>query len=141
MTAKQYLRQLARIELNIRIITEELEERRTRLTSTAAPTLGEKVQSTPRGDAFAAAMAAIADEDLRRQELLWIYEQKRDEIVAQIIAMPNTLQARVLYDRYIQNRTLVQIAEATNYSYTRICHVHGQALADFFRLYLQDDNK
>lgn len=141
MTAKQYLRQLSKIELNIRILTDELEERRTRLTSTAAPVLGDKVQSTPKGDAFAAAMAAIADKDIQRQELVFIYEQQRDRIVGQIIELPNPLQARVLYDRYVQNRTLVQIADATHYSYTRICHVHGQALADFFRLYLQDDNK
>ncbi len=141
MTAKQYLRQLARLQLNIKILTEELEERRTRLTSTAAPVLGDKVQSTPKGDAFAAAMAAIADKDIQRQELVFIYEQQRDRIVGQIIELPNPLQARVLYDRYVRNRTLVQIADATHYSYTRICHVHGQALADFFRLYLQDDNK
>ena len=141
MTAKQYLRQLARLQLNIKILTEELEERRTRLTSTAAPVLGDKVQSTPKGDAFAAAMAAIADKDIQRQELVFIYEQQRDRIVGQIIELPNPLQARVLYDRYVQNRTLVQIADATHYSYTRICHIHGQALADFFRLYLQDDNK
>ena len=141
MTAKQYLRQLSKLELNIRILTDELEERRTRLTSTAAPVLGDKVQSSPRGDAFAAAMAALADKDIQRQELVFIYEQQRDRIVGQIIELPNPLQARVLYDRYVQNRTLVQIADATHYSYTRICHVHGQALADFFRLYLQDDNK
>ena len=141
MTAKQYLRQLARLQLNIKILTEELEERRTRLTSTAAPVLGDKVQSSPRGDAFAAAMAALADKDLQRQELVFIYEQQRDRIVGQIIELPNPLQARVLYDRYVQNRTLVQIADATHYSYTRICHIHGQALADFFRLYLQDDKQ
>lgn len=141
MTVKQYLRQLARLQLNIAILTEELEERRTRLTSTAAPVLGDKVQSSPRGDSFAAAMAALVDKDLQRQELVYIYEQERDRIVAQIMGLPNPLQARVLYDRYVQNRTLVQIADDTHYSYTRICHVHGQALADFFRLYLQDDNK
>lgn len=140
MTAKQYLRQLARAQLNIKILTEELEERRTRLTSTAAPVLGDKVQTSPRGDAFAAAMAAIADRDIQRRELLYTYEELRDRIVGQIIAMPNPLQARVLYDRYVQNRTLVQIADETHYSYTRVCHVHGQALADFSRRYLQDDN-
>lgn len=141
MTAKQYLRQLSKLELNIRILTDELEERRTRLTSTAAPVLGDKVQSSPRGDSFAAAMAALVDKDLQRQELVYIYEQERDRIVAQIMALPNPLQARVLYDRYVQNRTLVQIADATHYSYTRICHVHGQALADFFRIYMQDDKQ
>ena len=141
MTSKQYLRQLARLQLNIKILTEELEERRTRLTSTAAPVLGDKVQSSPRGDSFAAAMAALIDRDTQRQELVYIYEQERDRIVAEIMGLPNPLQARVLYDRYVQNRTLVQIADDTHYSYTRICHVHGQALADFFRLYLQDDNK
>lgn len=141
MTAKQYLRQVAQVERKIQIINEELEERRTRLTSTAAPVLGDKVQSTPRGDAFAAAIAAIADKDIERQALVYKYELIRDEIVDQILALPNSFHAQVLYLRYIKHQTLKDVADATHYSYTRICHIHGQALADFFRLYLQDDNK
>ena len=140
MTNKEYFQQALWLDRKINSYIREAERLREMTVSIRSPSLGDKVQTSPRGDAFAAAMAAIADRDIQRRELLYTYEELRDRIVGQIIAMPNPLQARVLYDRYVQNRTLVQIADETHYSYTRVCHVHGQALADFYRRYLQDDN-
>ena len=136
MTAKQYLRQLSRLQQNIKILAEEIEERRTRLTSTAAPSLGDKVQSSPQADAFATAMAILADKDLQRQDLVWIYEAKRDEIVDQILGLDNIVQQRVLYERYVRERYLKDIAAEMHYSYDRICHIHGEALSSFARKYI-----
>lgn len=135
MTAKQYLRQLSKIELNIRILTDELEERRTRLTSTAAPPLGDKVQSSPRGDAFAAALAALADKDLQRRDLIFIYEQQRDTIVDQIIGLDNAMQSQVLYERYIQGKRWDVIAAEMHYTMQRIFQIHGNALVEFAKKY------
>ena len=133
MTAKQYLRQLSKIELNIRILTDELEERRTRLTSTAAPPLGDKVQSSPRGDAFAAALAALADKDLQRTELIYVYEELRDKIVEQILELDDAVQGRVLYERYVRAKRWDVIASEMNYSIQRIFQIHGNALVEFAR--------
>ena len=135
MTAKQYLRQLSKIEQNIRILTDELEERRTRLTSTAAPPLGDKVQSSPRGDAFAAALAALADKDVQRRELIFVYEDLRDRIVDQIVGLPDTVQSQVLYERYVQRKRWDDIAVGMNYSIQRIFQIHGNALVEFARKY------
>lgn len=135
MTAKQYLRQLSKLELNIRILTDELEERRTRLTSTAAPPLGDKVQSSPRGDAFAAALAALADKDLQRTELIYTYEILRERIVEQILGLDNVVQSRVLYDRYVQGKRWDDIAEELYYSRQHVCRIHGSALVEFAKKY------
>ena len=137
MTAKQYLRQLTKLELNIMVLTEELEERRTRLTSTAAPQLGEKVQSSPKGDVFASMMAALADKELQRAELIYAYERQRDIIVEQILGMENATQSTVLYMRYVKHNSLGDIAKALIYSYDRICHIHGEALMAFSKQYLE----
>lgn len=137
MTAKQYLRQLTKLELNITILTEELEERRTRLTSTAAPPLGDKVQSSPKGDVFASMMAALADKELQRAELIYAYERQRDTIVEQILGMENATQSTVLYMRYVQRKSLGEIATVLIYSYDRICHIHGEALLAFSKQYLE----
>lgn len=137
MIAKQYLRELSRIELNIKMLTEELEERRTRLTSTAAPTLGDKVQSSPQGDAFATAMAAIADKDLQRKELLIIYEIKRDQIVDEIRGLEDATQAAVLYARYVQHKRWDVIALELHFSIQRVFQVHGNALISFTAKYLE----
>ena len=138
MTAKQYLRQLSKIEFNIRLLTEEVEERRTRLTSTAAPVLGDKVQSSPRGDAFAAAMAALADKDLQRQQMIWVYEQLRDEITDRILGMEDSAQAQVLYERYVKRKRWDVIAEEMHYTVPRIFQIHGNALVAFYVKYLDE---
>ena len=138
MTAKQYLRQLSKIEFNIRLLSEEVEERRTRLTSTAAPVLGDKVQSSPRGDAFAAAMAALADKDLQRQQMIWVYEQLRDEITDRILGMEDSVQAQVLYERYVKRKRWDVIAEEMHYTVQRIFQIHGNALVAFYVKYLDE---
>lgn len=131
MTPKQYLRQIAELQHRIDTLTEEIEERRTRLTSTAAPALGDKVQTSSRGDSFATAMAVLADKDLQRQELIYIYEQLRDTIVDQILELENVSQSKVLYERYVHCKRWDVIAEEMNYSIQRIFQLHGNALVAF----------
>lgn len=138
MTAKQYLRQLPQLNNRIKILSEEIEERRTRLTSTAAPSLGDKVQSSPKADAFATAMAILADKDLSRQELIIQYEIMRDKIVDQILGLSDETRSRVLYERYVRQRPWNIIAEETHYSIQRIFQIHGNALVEFSTKYLND---
>lgn len=133
MTAKHYLRQLAKIQRSIEILKDEIDERRTRLESTSAPVLGDRVQTSPGGDRFADAIAILADKDLQRQELIYTYESLRDTIVDQILELDNEIQQKVLYERYVHNRMLKSIATELHYSYDRVCHIHGEALISFTR--------
>ena len=137
MTAKQYLRQLSKIEQNIKILTDEIEERRTRLTSTAAPPLGDRVQSSPKGDVFASMMAALADKDIQRRDLIWTYEQLRDEMIDQILELDDATQSRVLYERYVKHKRWDAIAEDMHYTVQRIFQIHGNALVAFTIRYLR----
>lgn len=136
MTAKQYLRQLARLQLQISILSEEIETRRTRLTSTAAPALGDKVQSSPH-DVFADMMAALADKEVQQAELLFIYEEQRDKIVREILGMDNPTQAEVLYLRYVKGQRWDVIADAMHYNRQHVCRIHGNALVEFAKKYLE----
>lgn len=131
MTAKQYLRQLARLAQHIKILSDELEERRERLTSAAMPPLGEKVQTTPHGDKFADMIAALADKDLQRQEQIYCYEQLRDDIIDEILGLDNDVHQAILYRRYVQQEPLRQIAEELHYEYKYLCRLHGLALINF----------
>lgn len=134
MTAKQYLRQLTNLELNIRILSEEIEERRSRLTSTAAPILGDRVQTSPK-DVFASMMAALADKEVAQADLILVYEQMREEIVSQILGLDDAVQGRVLYERYVQCKCWDVIADGMHYSIQRIFQIHGNALVEFARKY------
>lgn len=131
MTAKQYLRQLRKLERNIAILTEEIEQRRASLTSTSAPIGGEKVQTSPGGDRFADLIATLADIEVQQETLIDIYHHMRTEMVSQILALDNDMQVTVLRGRYLLGKSLRVIASETHYSYERICHIHGEALAAF----------
>lgn len=135
MTAKQYLRQVRKAQLQIQRLTEEIEERRTAITSTAAPILGDRVQTSP-SDHFAAAMAQLMDLDMRRAEEMLDYLILKDRISEQVRSIEPELYQTVLYKRYINAMSLRKIAEAEGYSYDWICHVHGDALLAFSKKFL-----
>lgn len=135
MTAKQYLRQVRKAQLQIQRLTEEIEERRTAITSTAAPILGDRVQTSP-SDHFAAAMAQLMDLDMRRAEEMLDYLILKDRISEQIRSIEPELYQTVLYKRYINAMSLRKIAEEEGYSYDWICHVHGDALLAFSKKFL-----
>lgn len=135
MTAKQYLRQVRKAQLQIQRLTEEIEERRTAITSTAAPILGDRVQTSP-SDHFAAAMAQLVDLDMRRAEEMLDYLILKDKISEQVRSIEPELYQTVLYKRYINAMSLRKIAEEEGYSYDWICHVHGDALLAFSKKFL-----
>lgn len=135
MTAKQYLRQVRKAQLQIQRLTEEIEERRTAITSTAAPILGDRVQTSP-SDHFAAAMAQLMDLDMRRAEEMLDYLILKDRISEQVRSIEPELYQTVLYKRYINAMSLRKIAENEGYSYDWICHVHGDALLAFSKKFL-----
>lgn len=135
MTVKQYLRQIMKAQLHIDILREEIEARRTALTSTASPVLGDRVQTSPGGDRFADLIAVLADKEAQLEWELMDFIDLRDRIIHQILGIDNVIQSRVLYDRYVQNKFLKDIAREQSYSYDRICHIHGEALQHFFQKY------
>lgn len=131
MTAKQYLKQIQTLHQNIIVLTEEIEERRTKLTSTAAPVLSDRVQTSHHGDVFADMMAALADREVFLEEMIYTYTELRDRLVAQILELEDGVQSRVLYERYVLNKQWQQIADEMHYSIQRIFQIHGNALTAF----------
>lgn len=135
MTAKQYLSGLARIQLHIEKLTAEVEEMRARLEAPAMLKTSERVQSSVEGDRLSELVAQIVDADRKRQEELLKYQIMRDNIVTQILGLEDTQQARLLYDHYVEQKPLKDIAEEYHYNYYWICHVHGLALKSFSEKY------
>lgn len=144
MTSKQYLRKIGKARRRIEKLTLELEERRTRLTSISPPQFSERVQSSQQGDRFADMIAALADTDLKRQQLIFLYEMQRDQIVDEILGLESDLYSELLYRRYVREQSLERIAADLSYSYDRIRHAHGDALIAFAKKYpdrLKDDTQ
>lgn len=135
MTAKHYLKQLQKAQTNIEILAEEIERQRARLESTAAPVLGDRVQTSPGGDRFADLIAGLADREQVYQDMLYEYEILREKIVRQILDLESATQSQVLYQRYVKGKALRSISEELHYEYKYLCKVHGRALLAFAEAY------
>ncbi len=140
MTAKEYLRKLGKLQLNIEKLTAEIEARRSRLEAPAMPNLSEKVQSSIGGDRFADAIAHIVDAEKERQQKILAYETERDQIVNEILGLDDARQARILYDHYVLGKPLKVLAREYSYDYHWLCHLHGRALQTFSEKY-KEHNK
>lgn len=135
MTAKQYLQQLSRIQRDIDILEEAVARDRARLESTTVPLKPDRVQSSSKGDAFADAIARLADKDMQRRDLILIYEGLYDRIVDQILGIPNDLQGRVLYEYYVKKKLWKTIADEQHYTVPYLGVIHKKALATFEAMY------
>lgn len=141
MTAKQYLAQLAKLKVNIGILQEAIIRERSKLESTSVPLKPDKVQSSQHGDVFADAIARLADKDMQRQEMMLIYEMLYDQIVDQILDIPDSLESLVLYQRYVKTtpdglfRPWKVISDEQHYSIQYLARVHKEALVTFTKLY------
>ena len=129
MTPKEYLSQYGRIERNICRMEEEKEhcrQRALRITPNYEPTIS--------GAGGASDRVGQAVEKMARWEEKIVAEidrlcDLREEIETVIGAVPDPVQRELLERRYIQLQSLERIAVEMNYSYERVRHLHGYALA------------
>jgi DNA-directed RNA polymerase specialized sigma subunit len=74
--------------------------------------------------------------DHEERKLIRLKEQYLDiheEIRNRILLVRPDLYADVLYMRYLEGKSLVDIAEELLYSYIYVCKLHGRALLEFAR--------
>lgn len=134
MTAKQYLSQAAVLKRRIKQVTDRIEELRTEAENPKAIRYDKDlIQKSATGDALANYMIRLDKEEQRLYNLKESYIDKYIEIRERISEVRPDLYADVLYMRYLENKTLVIIADELNYSYEWMCRVHGRALQDFSR--------
>ena len=127
---KEYLRQLRRLELCIEQRQEELNRLR-ELIGCNAIDYGERVQTSPSAD-------SIPNEVIRRAELeadisrkIERFLQLKHKIINEIQSLDNAVYVSILYKRYVEYKSLEEIAVEMNYSYRQIKRLHGLALLDF----------
>ena len=134
MNAKHYLLQLRKLEAAIAARKAEVE----RLTSERTYLQGlsydkDRVQSSASHNAqFERIADIIADTERSVVELA----EKRHKIIAQIEALEKPEHVEVLQLRYIEQERFESIACTMGKSYTRVIHIHGEALEEFRKKYL-----
>ena len=127
---KKYLQQLHRLELYIEQRQEELNRLR-ELIGCNAIDYGERVQTSPSAD-------DIPNEVIRRAELeadisrkIERFLQLKHKIINEIQLPDNAVYVNILYKRYVEYKSLEEIAVEMNYSYIHIKRLHGYALLEF----------
>ena len=127
---KEYLRQLHRLEICIEQRQEELNRLR-ELIGSHAIDYGERVQTSPSADSIPNEVISRAELEADISRKIERFLQLKHKIINEIQSLDNAVYVSILYKRYVEYKSLEEIAVEMNYSYRQIKRLHGLALLDF----------
>ena len=141
MKAKEYLRQVELMNIKIDTKIKQLEELKILATCTGAINAKpDKIQSNPCGDKMENAVAKYVDLEREINNQIDAYVDKKQFIVSQIHELnageQTLLYVQILVKRYIDFKSLEQIAVELDRSYAYVRHIHGEALSCFDKQFL-----
>lgn len=132
---KEYLRQLRRLELCIEQRQEELNRLR-ELIGCNAIDYGERVQTSPSADSIPNEVIIRAELEADISRKIERFLQLKHKIINEIQSLDNAVYVSILYKRYVEYKSLEEIAVEMNYSYIHIKRLHGYALKKFSAKYI-----
>lgn len=132
MKAKEYLQQ-------IEILQDKIEQKKQRAKEyrELALTIGgfdyskERVQTSSLGGQIEDPVLRYIALEQEITEDVYMLQLKKDKITSEIHNLNNSDNIKLLFKRYVECKKLGQIADEMNFSYDRIKHMHGSALAEF----------
>lgn len=137
MDTKEYLRQIRKIDYGIKQRTRQANDLRLMHGLSATDYSRDRVQTSPDGQGFTRIVLQIVELEEEADEL----SRKKQRIVKQIEAIEKQDLSEVLLLRYVEKLGFEAIADRMCLSYSRVTHLHGEALSCFRRKYLQNDKK
>lgn len=131
---KKILNEYRRLTEKIRQLDEDIDSIHIELRASGSDT--EPVKSYSLSDPTAQLAVRLADLKTHKETIRALAWQKREEIAELIADVPDTLQSRLLYDRYIKLMTWREVAEDIYVSeeYAR-GRLHAAALTSAERIY------
>lgn len=134
MNAKQYLKSICLLDIKVSQKRRELERLRLDYGLSGVDYSKDHVQGSSSSEASFVRLAERAAE-LEQQIAETITEliDKRNEAIASIHKLESSQHIDLLYKRYVEYKSLEQIAREMGYSYIHIARLHGQALQEFER--------
>ncbi len=137
MKAKEYLKQLQRLDTVINQKIKELSDLRLRLTSVGGVEYSkERVQTSPSVDAaFAKLLERIADLEEEINAEIDRFIDEKHKIINQIQGLKKSKYIEILYKHYVEFKRLEIVAVEMNFTYQYVIELHGYALKDFQTTY------
>lgn len=141
MTAKEYLLQLRRLKLKTSNKVEQCKTLRDHLTFLQAIDYAKDKIQTSAKDPLSETMAKLLDLEEEARSDIDKYNELYNEAINRINSLSKYEYMEILRLRYLETdkdkRKFEHIACEINYSYVRTCHLHGEALQEFERKFLQ----
>lgn len=142
MTAKEYLQQIGDLSISIRNLHGASRQLRSQAMGNQSPRIGERVQGGS-GRTMADAVDRYVDIERRLDSIADEYGATIERITRQINELPDARHRQLLHLRYVEGKRLEDIAcimrkrNGSMYSYIHIKRLHGYALAEFSKKFLQ----
>ena len=138
MTAKQYLSQISRLNKMIANKLSEIYQIKSMALNISVLNEEDKVQTSGSKDRIGDMVAKMVDLEKEAQSYVDAYTDLRRKTIMQIDSMPKDTHYKVLFSKYIEDKTFDVIAEEMGYSWRQVIRIHGAALTEFEKLYGED---
>jgi hypothetical protein len=130
--AKEYLKQVELLDVKIRQKKIELAGLKEDATCTGAfDYSAEKVQTSAKADSMSNKVAKYVDLEKEIHEDIERFTELKHKVIGQIHMLDDITYMEILFKKYIEYKTLKDIAVEMKYSYGRTKHIHGFALEAF----------
>lgn len=133
-TAKEYLGQIRLFDVRITDLKAEYEGL---LSLTGCDYSNEKVQTSTRGD-------SVGDIVCKREEIAQELNRivlLRNERLRLFDNLVDVLQYQVLYERYVHNKKIIDIADNLGYSYEHMRRIHSKGLKELDKILIMKSEK
>lgn len=132
MKAKEYLEQVELLDVKIKQKKIELAGLKEDATCTGAfDYSAEKVQTSAKADSMSNKVAKYVDLEKEIHEDIERFTELKHKVIGQIHMLDDITYMEILFKKYIEYKTLKDIAVEMKYSYGRTKHIHGFALEAF----------
>lgn len=143
MRAKEYLKLLHKADVAINQRIQEKDDLRRMSTNIGSFDYSkERVQTSPCSSAqYEQIINKMIDLDIEIKHLIDNYADLKHKIIGQIQGLHDVNCIEILHKRYVENKRFEVIAVEMNYGYDYIRHIHGRALQEFEKRYLEDNTQ
>ena len=136
MTAKDYLRRIRGMELDLRTIEGEITEIETALTHiTPKYQTDGWVNSSGSNDKMTDGVYKLIAKKVEYAKAWDELIDERDKAERMIYQIDNRLHATVIWEHYVKAKKFEYIAVKLDISYRQLMRVHGYGLEDFRKIY------
>jgi hypothetical protein len=141
MKAKEYLRQIEKLDKCIEQKQIEYDELRHRAKTSGGIQYGERVQTSPTGDTLERKVVNYVQLEKEIDDMIDRFVDLKHQIIDEIQELSDVNYIDILFKRYVQYKSFEQIAVEMGYTYDYTRHLHGYALDAFRRKHLKVNTK